>query len=46
MEQYSAPYELILYGWTIGLGFQAALHFVIKGWTSFRLFEFWSGPRA
>jgi hypothetical protein len=45
MEVYASPFELILYGWAIGFSFHIALHFVIKGWTSFRLFDFWSGPR-
>jgi hypothetical protein len=45
METYAFPYEFILYGWVIGLSFHAALHFIVKGWTSFRLFNFWSGPR-
>jgi len=46
VEVYDAPYELILYGWTLGLFFHIALHFVIKVWSSFRLFEFWTAQRG
>jgi hypothetical protein len=45
MPSMKLPYEFLIYGWTIGIAFHATLHFVVKVWTGWRLFRFWSGPR-